>query len=245
MDKFFSFALKLIELLKPKFYNRITWLIVVCGLSLMSTPLWVTIANAILNKTFELSITDKSDTLWGFLLCCLGLVYHLLNTGLHEVALSVTSKATLEKKELHDKSIFSQLNTIIDEDTLEHILYRLRSDHSLYKNSDESMRNFIIKATSSSNSFLCTDINDKTKLLSKSWADFFRFVDEHFDIYPYNQSADNYRLCLAPQLNCDRAGSWDDNAAYGQLSDEMEVLIKAVKDTYRGWRNTVKENLYV
>ncbi|MGY3852834.1 hypothetical protein ACW5W8_08365 [Aeromonas aquatilis] len=245
MEKFFSFVLKLIEALKPKFYNKITWLIVVCGLSLMSTPLWITVVNAALGKTLELSITNDSDALWGFLLCCLGLVYHLLNTGLHEVASSVTSKATLEKKELHDRSIFSQLNDIITEETLSHILSRLRSDHSLCRDSDESMRNFVIKAMSSSNSFVCKDINEKTKLLCESLTKFVHFVDEHFDIYPYTQSADNYRMCLAPQLNCDRAGSWDDSAAYGQLSDEMEAAIKAIKDAYRGWRNSVKEVLYV
>lgn len=245
MEKFFSFALKVIEALKPKFYNKITWLIVVSGLSLMSTPFWITVANAVFGKTLDLSITNDSDTLWGFLLCCLGLIYHLLNTGLYEVALSVTSKTTLEKKELHDKSIFSQLNEIIDEDALAHILSRLRSDHSLYRDSDQSIRNFVIKAMSSSNSFVCKDINDKTKLLCESLTKFVHFVDEHFDLYPYNQTTDNYRMCLAPQLNCDRAGSWDDSAAYGQLSNEMEAAIKAIKDAYRDWRNTVKEILYV
>ncbi|WP_318432168.1 hypothetical protein [Photobacterium leiognathi] len=245
MEKVFSFVIKLIEVLKPKFYNKITWLIVVFGLSLMTTPLWITILNAILGKTLDLSITNDSDALWGFLLCCLGLAYHLLNTSLHEVALSVTSKATLEKKELHDKSIFIQLNDIIDEDTLGYIIYYLRSDHSLYRERDERIRNFVIKATSSSNSFLCKDINDKTKLLCESLTKFGHFVDEHFDMYPYNQSSDNYRICLAPQLNFDRAGSWSDSAAYGQLSDEMEVVIKEVENTYQGWRKSVKEKLYV
>ncbi|ADV86368.1 Uncharacterised protein [Vibrio vulnificus] len=245
MDKFFNFVLKLIEALKPKFYNKITWLIVVCGLSLMSTPLWITIVNEIFEKTLELSITNDSDTLWGFLLCCLGLVYHLLNTGLHEVALSVTSKAALEKKELHDKLIFEQLNDIVEEDALNHILSNLRSDHSIYRNSNQSIRDFIVKATSSSSSFVCKDISEKTASLCEALTEFIYFVDEHFDTYPYTQPQDNYRMCLAPQLNCDRAGSWSDSAAYGQLAGEMEQAVNAVKLSYKVWRKIVKEKLYV
>lgn len=42
-------------------------------------------------------------------------------------------ESNYREKELHGKSIFSQLNDIIDENTLDHIIFYLRSDHLLYR----------------------------------------------------------------------------------------------------------------
>lgn len=97
MEKLFGFVLKVIEALKPKLYNKLTWLIVVGGLSLMSTPLWLGIVNNLFEAQFQISITDNSDTTWGFALCCLGLSYHLMSTGLHEVAIIINSKNLSQK----------------------------------------------------------------------------------------------------------------------------------------------------
>ena len=71
MDKIFDFILKVIDALKPRFYNKLTWFIVAFGLSLMSKPLWLEILNKLFETQLQLSITDDSDSVWGFALCSL------------------------------------------------------------------------------------------------------------------------------------------------------------------------------
>lgn len=48
-----TFVLRLVELLRPRFYNRITWLIVLGGLAMMSTQLWELVASEILKREFN------------------------------------------------------------------------------------------------------------------------------------------------------------------------------------------------
>ncbi|MGY0603398.1 MAG: hypothetical protein ACW7DZ_15360, partial [Paraglaciecola chathamensis] len=73
LDLWWDRLLKLIEMLRPKFYNKLTWLIVISGLGLMSKPLWLTLINLILETGSQFSITEESDTTWGFCLVLVGL----------------------------------------------------------------------------------------------------------------------------------------------------------------------------
>ena len=245
MDSIFSFILKLIEALKPKFYNKITWLIVVSGLSLMSTPLWITVVNAVFERAFELSLTNGSDAAWGFALCCLGLIYHLVNSGLYEMALSVDTKAKAEKRDKHDLEVFKGLNEAMSEDYLNNLISWVRTGDSLHWDDYGKLKRFINQASSSTNSFLNSELSGTTLQLGQSLSNFTSFVDEHFDEYPYGQTVTNFKMCLAPQLNCDRAGSWEDSAEYGELAREMVDITEAIVQSYRGWRKSIKKNLYI
>ncbi|PTP35819.1 hypothetical protein CWN95_08295 [Vibrio splendidus] len=245
MDSIFSFILKLIEALKPKFYNKITWLIVVSGLSLMSTPLWITVVNAVFERAFELSLTNGSDTAWGFALCCLGLIYHLVNSGLYEMALSVDTKAKAEKRDKHDLEVFKGLNEAMSEDYLNNLISWVRTGDSLHWDDYGKLKGFIDQASSSTNSFLNSELSGTTLQFSQSLSNFTSFVDENFDEYPYGQTVTNFKMCLAPQLNCDRAGSWEDSAEYGELAREMVDITEAIVQSYRGWRKSIKKNLYI
>lgn len=84
MSQAFDKLLQLIELLRPKFYNRLTWLIVVSGLTIMSTPFWERLLESILEQTLQIQITGESDVKWGFSLIVIGLLYHFVTTSLHE-----------------------------------------------------------------------------------------------------------------------------------------------------------------
>ena len=75
---------KLIEALKPKFYNKLTWVVVITGISFITKPLWETIISEILKKEFKLNITNENDFLAGLSLVIVGLLYNLLTVYLHE-----------------------------------------------------------------------------------------------------------------------------------------------------------------
>jgi len=77
-----SFLKWLIELLRPKFYNRITWTLIIAGLSMMSTPLWERLLEFALKTQFEIDITSN-DTRWGFSLIVVALIYNFATTSLN------------------------------------------------------------------------------------------------------------------------------------------------------------------
>ncbi|MEZ8782602.1 hypothetical protein AB6D77_08105 [Vibrio splendidus] len=245
VDSTFSFVLKLIEVLKPKFYNQITWLIVGSGLSLMSTPLWVSITNTLLEKTFELSITNGSDAAWGFALCCLGLAYHLVNSGLHEMAMSVDNKIKIENRDKHDVELFQHFNDAMAEDYLNNLISWIRTDDSIRLDDYRKISDFVVKASSSSSMFINEELRIKTETFNQTLTSFTNFVDQHFDEYPYGQEVINFKMCLAPQLNCDRAGNWEDSAEYGLLAQRMVDVTEAITHSYNDWRQSIKKALYV
>lgn len=76
---------RIIKLLKPKYYNRITYLIVLTGCSLLTKPIWLDILNAILetsndnNDKIQFALIDNWDWLIGLFLIALGLWWNTRN----------------------------------------------------------------------------------------------------------------------------------------------------------------------
>lgn len=66
----------LIKLLRPKYYNRITKLLVVGGLALLSKPIWVDFLNLVLGE-FKLSLIGEFDWALGLIVIILALLYNL------------------------------------------------------------------------------------------------------------------------------------------------------------------------
>lgn len=65
------------KLLKPKFYNKITWLIVSFGLALIAPPLWSVILNQFIEKHTDYKIIGDYDELIGVALVIFGLIYNV------------------------------------------------------------------------------------------------------------------------------------------------------------------------
>ncbi|OCH22735.1 hypothetical protein A6E12_18820 [Aliivibrio fischeri] len=245
MEKIFDFILKVIDALKPRFYNKLTWLIVAFGLSLMSTPMWLGIVNKLLETQFQLSITDNSDTIWGFALCCLGLAYHLMSTGLHEVAISINSKARLEKEYVHDIEVFDELYKLLDEPYLEKLLANIETNDALYLDELNKLSGFINAANSANHKFISEKLKLTTADLTQSLVDFRSLVSQKFDEYPYGQCVTNFKMCLAPEVNPDRAGDRSSLKEYDELIDIMLEKTGKISASYDSWRSAVKETLCV
>lgn len=245
MNIWWDRLLQLIELLKPKFYNKLTWLIVVSGLGLMSKPLWLTIINIILSSSFELSITDGQDSAWGFTLVFLGLLYHLINTGLHEFVISKRQLLLSQKQEKHDLKIFHMLISIVDESYMDKLIAHIQTDDSIRWNDLEKLKTFVINSSESGNQFLSSELKQATTKLANDINQLLSLINEKFDEYPYGQGTTNFRMCLAPELNCDRAGQWEDRQKYDVLVDEMMLITETLNASYKNWRSAVKINLYI
>lgn len=76
---------KIIKLLKPKYYNRITYLLVICGTSLLTKPLWIELVNWFIessnenNDRLEISIIGQWDWLLGLSVIIIALYWNTKN----------------------------------------------------------------------------------------------------------------------------------------------------------------------
>jgi len=69
------------RLIRPEFYNRITWAIVFVGLGLIGTPIWEAIFEAILTKElrrWDIILQNRNEPIFGFALIVLALSYNVI-----------------------------------------------------------------------------------------------------------------------------------------------------------------------
>ncbi|WP_193210164.1 hypothetical protein [Aliarcobacter butzleri] len=99
---------RVINFIKPKFYNKLTWLIVGVGLATISKPLWLEIVNTLFNKNFQINITDANDTIIGFLLVITALMYNLTTVYFDKFLISKQETLKQEKWLLKDKLLFEK-----------------------------------------------------------------------------------------------------------------------------------------
>jgi hypothetical protein len=71
-----QFILDVIKLLKPKHYDKVTWVLIGVGLLLVSRPTLVQILNEFLKRNYQFEIIGKHDVLIGFILIVIALIYN-------------------------------------------------------------------------------------------------------------------------------------------------------------------------
>ncbi|UYV20066.1 hypothetical protein K1Y77_05225 [Halomonas qaidamensis] len=245
MNRFMSLTIKILEMLRPKFYNRLTWVIVIAGLSLMTTPVWTLLLSEFIEKSFEFSITGESDLAWGFLLCVTGLIYHLAITGMHEFLIAQNTKEKNQKIQEHDGALFMKLTNLLPEEYLNSLIDYIETEDALRWDDHRKIESFILLANEAGHSFITLKLKISTEKLTSALSEFIIFTSRNFDEYPYGQGVINFKMCLAPQLNCDRAGNWEDGPKYNSLVQEMMSFTQDIRTSYKEWRTTVKDTLYI
>ncbi len=80
----FDQLVRLIRLFRPKFYNKLAWLVVISGLALLTTPIWEQVLVTLLRSKFNLHISVGNDQVIGLTLVVFGLFYHFATTSLYE-----------------------------------------------------------------------------------------------------------------------------------------------------------------
>ena len=243
----FGFILRLIKLLRPRFYNRITWLIVISGIAMMSTEFWETILDAALKRQFDISISGSNDAAWGFALCALGLVYHMANTGLYDLSLSTELRARKQQEVLHDKEIFLKANKILTEEQVVEFIETLESDHSYYFDEAARLSRFARFLAATSNQFLTEPITERVRDFIRAFNELGEFLSYKFYVFPKGQTGPNTRLCMTPGLNMDREGDGSPEQAqkYEALTNQLEVLSRKVKQHYSALRKSAKIALVI
>jgi hypothetical protein len=75
-------VIEIIKLFSPKYYDRITKIIILAGIGLLSKPLWVDILNIFLYK-FSFNLIGENDWIIGLTLIVLALIYNTIQSFLH------------------------------------------------------------------------------------------------------------------------------------------------------------------
>ena len=124
-----------VNFLRPKYYNRITWAVVVAGLGLVCTSLFELILNEILKSKFKINIISEQDGIYGVLLVFIGLTYnlayHFIELKREELG-AITKREETDRNATHDTRIFEESNKILNEDELDRILNQLSGGHETY-----------------------------------------------------------------------------------------------------------------
>jgi hypothetical protein len=242
-----AILLRVLEILRPRFYNRITWLMVVSGIAMMSTPLWELIASAILKRQFDISISGSNDAAWGFALCVLGLLYHMANTGFYDLLQNSRDAERKRREQVHDAEIFRKASEILSEGQLVGFIRELEDDHSYYLDEANVIDRFCRLLATTDSSFLNPILVERVSELLVAWNRLSAFKAVKFFVYPRGQTGPGLRLCMTPELNMDREGNAlpEEMRRYNALRDELEVLTGDMLSRFNEFRAAVKRELVI
>lgn len=240
-----EFVINLIKLLKPEFYNKLTWTIVIAGLALMATPFWEEILVAVIGKEYELDLASDGNIQWGFALVSSGLAYHLISNSL----LKLIEYKDKEKKDAgklkHDSERFIASQKILTEKQLTYFFENLLSDHSYWLADSSKFYNYADFHLSPENYFIDKDIQDAALKVSKSIYALLNWISLNFWVFPEKQTGKNLRLCMHPHWNIDRGGHLEDSKRYDEVTDKLLALSEAVEHSYKHYRMMVKNKLFI
>lgn len=242
-----EFILKIIKLLKPEFYNKLTWSVVIAGLVLMGTPLWEEIVSSLLNKEYNLNLTPGGNTPWGFALVISGLIYHLISNSLLKFVEYKNKENTESGKHKHDVKIFENSKTILTEKNLNYFLYSLLSDHSYVTKESRELHNYSEYHSTQESEYIDKELRDVSIKMSKAIDSLLSWMSVNFWVYPNKQPVGNMRLCMHPQLNMDREGDGkpEDFIQYDKHTDNLTDLSNNVTNAYTEYRKLVKHKLFI
>ncbi len=247
LEKIGSFILKMIGLLRPKFYNRLCWVVVSAGLAMMSSPLIERLISTVIKANFQIDLTNGNDVAWGFGLVVSGLIYHLLTTSIVELA-SRQKREELDKEKVeHDKKIYEKANEIMGAEFLLDRLDVMWGDHSYYMNDIRKMEAFHRHLAKDENQFLVSGVQESVSGYLNASKNLIEYVSVRFFVYPGSQTGDNLRLCMQPGWNVDREGHGtpEQMEQYDKLAVELHEHIETLISEYKSMRAEIKKKLII
>jgi hypothetical protein len=241
-----KFILDFIRLIKPEFYNKITWTLVVAGIAMFSAPIWQDILVAFLNKKLDLNITPVSETGWGLYLIIVGLFYNFVTNSFLQCILFLTDRDKVENIKSHDITIFKNSEHKLSEVQFKSFTNELLCGHAFWYEQSNRVDDFIHFFKHVSNNYMQETLVEKEKLLNNDLNKLMEFLTRNFEIYPRNQT-ENYRFHLYPIGNIDYSLSVspEHDKKYDDLRDELHRLVSSAEEKYLSYRSVVKSKLYL
>lgn len=232
--KHFEAGLKI----QRNYWIKASLAIIGIGGTILSTPLWMEVANAFSIKYFNLTLLDGYSWLYGFICIAIGICVLIYGQ-------KVTVDSDLKVK--HDISIFNQMETILSEARQNAILSNLVNDHSYYNDEDTIFHNLFYFVEQTGNKFLNRKIQTKSQNYINALKAFDTFAKSEFDIFPRTATG-NFRLCLKPNWNIDRGLDIPDikkELDYDKLGEKLDELISSIRLEYSKFRQAIAKQLFI
>lgn len=244
-----EFIIKLIKLIKPEFYNKITWTVVISGLALIGTPFWESIISAVLSKEYNLDLAPGGNASWGYALVVLGLAYNFVTNSLTKYIEYKESNLQENNAIQHDIQVFKASQFIWEENDQKYFFEELLTDHSYWSHDAINPRKYIDYHTSPENEFINEEIQSAVTEMLNHLHELLDWMSVNFWVFPekQNSSERGLRLCLHPHWNIDRGGFGepDNFSKYDEVSDKLSELTKIYRDSYVAYRKLVKRRLFI
>ena len=106
-----EFILKVLHFIKPKFYDKITWTLIISGLGLFTTPLFEKLLSALIEKYANVKILDENASNYGLIIILLGLVYNI-TAKLIEYKIVIIEREPSPEQKLHKQLDLNLLRRI-------------------------------------------------------------------------------------------------------------------------------------
>lgn len=248
LERFLTIVERVINLIRPKFYNRLTWAAVIAGLFLMASPWWADLLIAAAGKFFEMKIpSTESHMAWGFGLVALGLVYHLLVHYISELVLGQRNFQELAEQRAHDRENFQALAAVLSESDLAWILRDLQDQHAYVSAQGRKLDDACSFLLAPSTQFIDKEVQEAARNLGGSLKELRNWISLNFFVYG-DEVESGHRFCLYPELNMDRSSTFptlDDQRKYEKFSGQLDKILGMVDEKYGYFRMTVKRVLAV
>ena len=238
---------KVFRLFFPEFSNKVTWAVVIAGIGLTSTSILQSILNALLEEKLNLKVLGDYDSLVGVVLISLGLIHNILLQR-EKTKIEVNGQTEVNTLAIeHDKALFERLDVILDDEYLMWFFDGIETSHAYFHSKCKPLTDFMYEIEKVKTEFVSESIGVALNELKPLTRRFDEFLICNFDMYGPGRQDDHW-LCLHPQWNCDRGGSWDDyegSKKYKAAKDELFQLIDGYREQYRVFRLAVKKELFV
>jgi hypothetical protein len=168
-----------------------------------------------------------------------------IRSGDHErpTPAPLSAAAKEEAGRSHDERIFRRADDLLPESSLREFLNGLQSDDSYHASGAQQLHAFRSALVETGSQFIESNLCAKARAFIASLDALLLFLARHFFVYPQQQqTTDDLRLCMHPNLNIDRNGSGTNEsmARYDQLQSELDDAAGAVRAAYDDYRMAVK-----
>ena len=229
------------DVFRPKFYNRITWVVVASGLTIASTNLIDWLVQITLGLAIDLQITDESDAVVGVGLVTLALLYNAFMVLVEHLGESTARESQRSDERSHDVDVFRRTDDLLNEKQFMQIVDWIASEHSSSPEQSARLDQYLYAFEGVGNSYLSGDLEDAKRKMVSSLDELREYMAIHFFNY-------GGRSCLDPDRNVDRGGLHATKQDYVRYHEQARELVERVgnaKGAYAGYRKAVRDALLV
>ncbi len=244
-EQFLSYAERFLALLRPKFYNRLTWIIVLAGLALMASPWWADLVNAVTGKYLDVRLpSSDTQTPWGFALVAIGLLYHLLAQYIIELIEVRRSGQSKSEQITHDRKIFEKFSNIAPEAMLRRVFSDLQNEHRIHTDQETMLYNATCHLLVPEQQFIDETLKEAASAFGRALVELRAWLGFNF----FSLASNPGHTYLQPELNCDRAEdavTADQALEYQEFARVLENKLDQTYSLYKELREKIKKILAV